>query len=61
MPDSFASKNALPWGLSLSAYYEFSKQMDDYSGPYGIQDFFNRQNDWSLTSYNQPAAAAIEL
>jgi hypothetical protein len=32
-------------GLSLSAYYEFSKQMDDYSGPYGIQDFFNRQND----------------
>jgi len=41
-------------GLSLSAYYEFSKQMDDYSGPYGIQDFFNRQNDWSLTSYNQP-------
>ena len=41
-------------GLSLSAYYEFSKQMDDYSGPYGTQDFFNRQNDWSLTSYNQP-------
>ena len=41
-------------GLSLSAYYEFSKQMDDYSGPYGIQDFFNRQNDWSLTSYNRP-------
>ena len=41
-------------GLALSAYYEFSKQMDDYSAPYGIQDFFNRQNDWSLTSYNQP-------
>jgi hypothetical protein len=41
-------------GLSLSAYYEFSKQMDDYSGPYGTQDFFNRQNDWSLTSYNRP-------
>jgi len=41
-------------GLSLSAYYEFSKQMDDYSGSYGVQDFFNRQNDWSLTSYNQP-------
>ena len=41
-------------GLSLSAYYEFSKQMDDYSGPYGVQDYFNRQNDWSLTSYNQP-------
>ena len=41
-------------GLSLSAYYEFSKQMDDYSGDYGIQDFFNRQNDWSLTPYNHP-------
>ena len=41
-------------GLALSAYYEFSKQLDDYSGPYGIQDFFNRQNDWSLTSYNSP-------
>jgi hypothetical protein len=41
-------------GLALSAYYEFSKQMDDYSGPYGVQDFFHRQNDWSLTSYNQP-------
>ena len=41
-------------GLALSAYYEFSKQMDDYSGPYGNQDFFNRQNDWSLTSYNSP-------
>ncbi len=39
-------------GLALSAYYEFSKQMDDYSG--GVQDFFNRQNDWSLTSYNSP-------
>jgi hypothetical protein len=41
-------------GLSLSAYYEFSKQMDDYSGPYGVQDYFSRQNNWSLTSYNQP-------
>jgi hypothetical protein len=41
-------------GLALSAYYEFSKQMDDYSDPNGVQDFFNRQNDWSLTSYNPP-------
>ena len=40
-------------GLALSVYYEFSKQMDDYSGA-GVQDFFNRQNDWSLTSYNSP-------
>lgn len=38
------------FGLSLTAYYEFSKQMDDYSS--GVQDFVNRRNDWSLTSYN---------
>jgi len=37
-------------GLSFSASYEFAKQMDDYSGPYGKQDFFNRQNEWSLTA-----------
>lgn len=39
-------------GLTLSAYYEFSKQMDDYSG--GLQDFFNRRNEWSLTAGNRP-------
>ncbi len=41
-------------GLSLSAYFEFNKQMDDYSGPYGKQDFFNRQNEWSVTAGNRP-------
>jgi len=41
-------------GLSLSAYYEFSKQMDNYSGPYGIQDYYHRENEWSLTSSNNP-------
>jgi len=41
-------------GLTLSAYYEFSKQLDDYSGPYGRQDHFNRRNEWSLTAYNRP-------
>lgn len=41
-------------GLSLTAYYEFSKQMDDYSGPYGIQDFYNRQKEWSLTAGSNP-------
>src|SRR6185312_14947478 len=30
-------------GLSVRASYEFGKQLDDYSGPYGIQDLFNRQ------------------
>ncbi len=41
-------------GLSVSAYYEYSKQMDDYSGPYGKQDYFNGQNEWSLTAFNEP-------
>ncbi|HXJ41005.1 MAG TPA: hypothetical protein VNH18_17115, partial [Bryobacteraceae bacterium] len=41
-------------GLSLNAVYSFSKQMDDYSGPYGTQDFYNRKNEWALTSYNAP-------
>lgn len=41
-------------GLSMSAYYEFSKQMDNYSGPYGVQDYYNRKNEWSLTSSNNP-------
>jgi hypothetical protein len=41
-------------GLGLNAYYEFSKQMDDYSGPYGVQDFFRRENEWSLTAGSIP-------
>ena len=42
------------FGLSFTAYYELSKQLDDYSGPYGNQDFFNWRNDWALCSYNTP-------
>ena len=42
------------FGLTFTAYYEFSKQFDDYSGPYGNQDFLNLRNDWSLTSYETP-------
>jgi len=38
-------------GLTISAYYEYGKQFDDYSGPYGIQDFFNRNNDWAQSPY----------
>ena len=41
-------------GLSVSAYYEFSKQMDDYSGPYGKQDFFHRENEWARTAGAPP-------
>ncbi len=42
------------FGLSLTAHYSFSKQLDDYSAPYGEQDFFNTHNDWSPTFYNPP-------
>lgn len=41
-------------GLTLNLYYEFSKQMDDYSGPYGRQEFYRRENEWSLTAWNRP-------
>ena len=41
-------------GLSVSAVYTFSKQMDDYSGPYGTQDFYNRKNEWALSAYSPP-------
>jgi hypothetical protein len=41
-------------GLSLNLSYEYSRQYDDYSGPYGVQDFFNRRNEWNLTAYNNP-------
>lgn len=41
-------------GLTVNAYFEISKQMDDYSGPYGVQDYYNRRNEWSITPYNRP-------
>jgi hypothetical protein len=46
-------------GLSIRAYYEFAKQLDDYSGSYGIQDMFNRRNDWALTPYSSPQQLQI--
>ncbi len=41
-------------GLTVSGSYEYAKQWDDYSGPYGTQDFFNRDNEWSLTAGLNP-------
>lgn len=41
-------------GLSLTGTYEYSRQYDDYSGPYGKQDYFNRHNEWGLTAGNNP-------
>ena len=46
-------------GLGLSAYYEFSKQMDDYSGPYGTQDFYHRENEWSMTAGSNPQRVTL--
>ncbi|MGD0225833.1 MAG: hypothetical protein ABSF71_26170 [Terriglobia bacterium] len=42
------------FGLTFTAYYEVSKQLDDYSGPYGNQDLFNLRNDWSASANNTP-------
>ncbi|MCE5306060.1 MAG: hypothetical protein LLG20_00300 [Acidobacteriales bacterium] len=46
-------------GLSMNFYYEFSKQMDDYSGPYGKQDFYNRESEWSMTAGANPHRATL--
>ncbi len=40
-------------GLVVSAEYELSKQMDDYSGP-GVQDVYNASNEWSPNHWNSP-------
>jgi hypothetical protein len=48
-------------GLTLSATYEFSRQWDDYSGPYGKQDYFNSHNEWSLTPWNAPQQLSLTL
>ncbi len=42
------------FGLTFTAYYEFSKQLDDYSGLYGNQDLINLRNNWSLSYDNMP-------
>ena len=39
-------------GLHWAASYNFGKQMDDYSGPYGKQDFHRRENEWSVSATN---------
>jgi len=41
-------------GLALNLNYTLSKQYDDYSGPTGRQDVYNRNNEWSLVTYNRP-------
>jgi hypothetical protein len=33
---------------------DLSKQMDDYSGPYGKQNYYDNRSEWSLTPGNRP-------
>jgi hypothetical protein len=47
------------FGLTFTAYYEISKQLDDYSGPYGNQDLFNLRDDWAVSSYHTPQYATL--
>ena len=48
-------------GLVLNSTYEFSKQMDDYSGPVGVQDFYNIKNEWSKTLGNNPHRLSLSF
>ncbi len=41
-------------GLSLRMNYEFSKQMDDYTGYGGLQDYYHRYKEWAPTPWNDP-------
>jgi len=41
-------------GLSIRLVYEFSKQLDDYASPDGLQDYYHRRKEWALTYYNDP-------
>lgn len=41
-------------GLSFTGTYEYSRQFDDYSSPYGNQYLLNLGDNWALSSYNPP-------
>jgi hypothetical protein len=45
-------------GLSLRMSYEYSKQMDDYYGD-GLQDYYNRDNEWAMNAYNDPHRVSL--
>ncbi len=45
-------------GLSLRMSYEYSKQMDDYYGD-GLQDYYNRDNEWALNPYSDPHRVSL--
>ncbi len=58
---SFRLEKRSSSGLTLTSTYEFSKQMDNYSGPFGVQDYYNRNNEWSLTSSNNPQRFSLSF
>lgn len=45
-------------GLSLRMAYEFSKQMDDYSGD-GLQDYYHREKEWSMNPFADPHTLSL--
>ncbi len=47
-------------GLVVSAEYELSRQMDDYSGP-GVQDVYNASNEWAPTRWNSPERLSMSF
>ncbi len=57
----FRAEKRTSGGLTLSATYEYSRQWDDYSGPYGKQDYFNPRNEWALTPWNPPQHLSLNL
>ena len=48
-------------GLTFTAYYELSKQLDNYTGPYGNQDLFNLRDDWSVSVNNTPQYVTLNI
>jgi len=40
--------------LSLQFSYDYTKIMDNYRGDDGLQDYYNRENEWALAYYNRP-------
>ncbi|MCL5004950.1 MAG: hypothetical protein M1404_00300 [Acidobacteria bacterium] len=47
------------FGLSFTASYQYTREFDNFSGPYANQDLVNLQNDWSATSWNAPQSVQL--
>ncbi|MYA80460.1 MAG: TonB-dependent receptor [Acidobacteriia bacterium] len=49
----FGMEKRASHGLTMDFSYSMTRQWDDYSGP-GVQDYFNRDNEWSLSRGTYP-------